>query len=114
MQQLLDQHGIQRRLSIPGNLQQTARAERINRTLLNKARCLIQEANLDKSFWAEAIATATYINNRTPKRVLNDKIPEEMWTSKEQDLSRLTIFSCKALSHVPETKIGKMDIAYGT
>ena len=54
MQQFLDQHGIQRRLSIPGNPQQNGRAERINRTLLDKARCLIHEANLDKSFWAEA------------------------------------------------------------
>ncbi|GJQ73159.1 form3 [Trypoxylus dichotomus] len=47
--------------------QQNGKAERYNRSLVNKARAMIQEANLPKMFWSEAIRVAAYILNRSPQ-----------------------------------------------
>lgn len=40
--------------------------ERANRTIVEKSRCMIYEAKLSKTFWAEV--TAVYIINRSPSR----------------------------------------------
>ena len=39
-------------------------AKEINRSLLEKARYLLSNAQLDKSFWAEAIVYASHLINR--------------------------------------------------
>ncbi|GJU69290.1 retrovirus-related pol polyprotein from transposon TNT 1-94 [Tanacetum coccineum] len=41
-------------------------AERMNRTLLERTRCLLLNVGLDRSFWAEALNTACYLINRWP------------------------------------------------
>ena len=38
-------------------------AKEINRSLLEKVRCLLFNAQLDKSFWAEAIVYASHLIN---------------------------------------------------
>lgn len=113
MDKLMMESGIQRRLSIPSTPQQNGRAERLNRTLLDKARCMILDVELEKNFWAEAVATAAYIHNRTSKLSLENKTPQELWTGKKPNLSHLKIFGCKATVHIPEARRGKMD-AKGT
>ncbi|XP_057654122.1 uncharacterized protein LOC130892631 [Diorhabda carinulata] len=45
-------------------------AERMNRTLVERARCMLFYANLEKKLWAEALATAAYIVNRSPTKAL--------------------------------------------
>ncbi|MBW0481735.1 hypothetical protein O181_021450 [Austropuccinia psidii MF-1] len=41
-------------------------AERCNRTILEKARCLMGTANLPNQYWAEAINTAVFLSNMSP------------------------------------------------
>ncbi len=36
-------------------------AERLNRTLIESARSMLLDAKLPKSYWAEAMSTATYL-----------------------------------------------------
>ncbi|KMQ81673.1 retrovirus-related pol polyprotein, partial [Lasius niger] len=45
--------GIRHQTTIPHSPQQNGRAERMNQTIVDKARCLLLDANLDKTFWAE-------------------------------------------------------------
>ena len=52
----------------------------MNRTLLNKVRCMLVSAGLSKYFWGEALATATYLVNRSPFSAIEFKCPEEVWT----------------------------------
>lgn len=59
-----------------------------------------------KAFWGEALHTTTYLVNRSPNRVLDLKCPEEVWSEKPPDLSRLMIFGCAAYVH---NKEGKLD-----
>ncbi|MBW0500217.1 hypothetical protein O181_039932 [Austropuccinia psidii MF-1] len=41
-------------------------AEHANRTILDKARCLLLKSNVPWSFWAEAVNTATFLSNLIP------------------------------------------------
>ncbi|GKB11318.1 gag-pol polyprotein, partial [Tanacetum coccineum] len=67
-------------------------AERMNRTLLERARAMLATASLGKSFWAEAVNTACYVINRSPSTAVELKTPMEMWTGKPVNYSDLHIF----------------------
>ncbi|KAJ8715602.1 hypothetical protein PYW07_010084 [Mythimna separata] len=101
--------GIQHQTSNPYTPQQNGMAERMNRTLVEKAKCLILNSRLQKCFWAEAISTAVYITNRSPTKALDYKTPYEMWTGKKPNLNNLKIFGCHAMVHVPKENRQKWD-----
>jgi transposase InsO family protein len=69
--------GIVRHHTIPYTPQQNGVAERMNRTIISKARCMLSNARMNKSFWAEAGNTACYLINRSPSIPLNKKTPIE-------------------------------------
>lgn len=48
--------------------------ERFNRTIVERARCLLYDAKF-KKFWAEAVHTAVYLKNRTVASGLNQTLP---------------------------------------
>lgn len=81
----------------------------MNQTIMDKARYLILDANLDKKFWAEAVSTTTYLVNRTLARALKHKTPEEVWTGKKPNLSHLRVFGVRALAHIPKQSRKKWD-----
>ena len=41
---------------------------------------MLFEADLPRTFWAKAVATANHLRNRFPSRSLNEKTPFEGWT----------------------------------
>lgn len=43
-------------------------AERRNRYLIEMARCMLADANMDNRFWAEAMNTAVHLQNVLPSR----------------------------------------------
>nr|GEU80728.1 hypothetical protein [Tanacetum cinerariifolium] len=57
--------GIKREFSMPRTPQQNGIAERKNRTLIEAARTLLADSILPISFWAEAVNTACYVQNRS-------------------------------------------------
>ncbi|GBP81773.1 Retrovirus-related Pol polyprotein from transposon TNT 1-94 [Eumeta japonica] len=63
----------------------------MNKTLVVRAKCMLFDAQLAKQFWAEALATAAYIINRSPTKSINGKTPMEIWTGKKRNLSNLKI-----------------------
>lgn len=79
-------------------------AERANRTIVERARCMLFEANLSKPFWAEAVSTTVYLINRSPTRG-HGMTPEECWSGKKPDLSNVRIFG----TNVPKQKRRKWD-----
>ncbi|GJX23727.1 retrovirus-related pol polyprotein from transposon TNT 1-94 [Tanacetum coccineum] len=86
------QDGIKRRFTTAYTPQQNGVAERMNRTLLERARTMLETASLGKSFWAEAVNTACYVINRSPSTAVELKTPIEMWTGKPVNYSDLHIF----------------------
>ncbi|GJX33968.1 retrotransposon protein, putative, ty1-copia subclass [Tanacetum coccineum] len=77
---LCKESGIARHLTVTGTPQQNGLAERMNRMLLNKVRCLLIQLCLLESFWAEATVTTTYLINRSPSTALEKKTPMDLWS----------------------------------
>ncbi|KRZ63393.1 Retrovirus-related Pol polyprotein from transposon TNT 1-94 [Trichinella nativa] len=57
-------------VTIPETRQQNGVAERMNRTLVEKARTMLIDANLSPDLCVEAVGTANYLRNRCPTKTL--------------------------------------------
>ena len=98
-------HGILRHRTVRNTPQQNGVVERMNRTLLEKVRCLLFTSSLSKSFWGEALSTAAHIVNRNPSTALKLKCPEELWTGRRLNLNYLKVFGCEAYAHKSKGKL---------
>ena len=104
---LLKEIGIKHEHGPPYSPQSNGKAERLNRTLNEHVRSMLFQANMPKSFWAEAMATAAYLINRLPSESINNAIPYELWYKKPLDLKQLKLlkpFGCKVNIYVPEER----------
>lgn len=90
--------GIKRQLTVPYTPQQNGVAERCNRTLVEMARAMLNSAALNESFWAEAVACAAYLRNRSPTKALDGKTPFEMFTGHKPVVKHLRVFGCIAVA----------------
>uniref|UniRef100_H3H749 Integrase catalytic domain-containing protein n=1 Tax=Phytophthora ramorum TaxID=164328 RepID=H3H749_PHYRM len=103
-------HGIVQKFTPPYTPQLNGVAERMNRMLVECARCMLEHAGLPKTYWGEAVMTATFLRNRCPTRAIShDKSPHQVWTGKKPLLANLKVFGCHAYVHVPKTKRTKFD-----
>ncbi|GJV17248.1 retrovirus-related pol polyprotein from transposon TNT 1-94 [Tanacetum coccineum] len=77
------EEGIEHQTSTPRTPEQNGVVERRNRTLVEAARTMLSASKLPLSFWAEAVATACYTQNRsiiisthgkTGIHIINDRI----------------------------------------
>ena len=103
------ENGIRLERTVQGTPQQNGVAERMNRTLTERARSMRIHAGLPKQFWAEAVNTAAYLINRGPSVPLEHRIPEEVWSEKEVKLSHLKVFGCVSYVHISDQARGKLD-----
>ena len=106
--------GIIHESSCVNTPQQNGVAERKNGDLLEKTRALLFQKNVPKSFWGEAILTATHLINRLPTRVLGFKSPMDILMTFYPDLHTSNnlvprIFGCVSFVHVHSQNRGKLD-----
>ncbi len=97
--------GIVRHYTVPGTPQQNGVAERMNRTIISRARCMLSNAGMHRRFWAEAVSTACYLINRSPNIAIDKKTPIEVWSGSPADYSELRVFGCPAYAHVDNGKL---------
>lgn len=112
LENYLARKGIKHESTIPYTPEQNGVAERMNRTLTEKAKCFLFDADLHKMYWAEAIHMAAYVTNRIPcTKLLNKaaKTPEELFTGKRCDLSDLKLFGTKVMVLIPRQTRSKWD-----
>ena len=89
--------------------QHNGRAERLNRTLLEKTRCMLFEAQMPIKFWGEALATANYLRNMTAAAT-SETTPFEAFKGEKPDIGMLRTFGCVTHVQVPRTtKRKKLD-----
>ncbi|KAG8474442.1 hypothetical protein CXB51_034036 [Gossypium anomalum] len=109
---LCKSEGIMRHLTVRHTPQQNGIAERMNRTIMENVRCMLSNANLPKSFWAEVASTACFLINRSPSVTIEKKTPQEVWSSNPANYSDLKIFECPAYAHVDNEKLEPRSIKY--
>jgi hypothetical protein len=101
--------GIARKKTTPYTPQQNGVAERMNRTLMEKERSMLNGVKLGQEFWVEAMGRTCYLVNRSPSSTLDDKPPHEVWIEKKPSLQHLRVFGCDAYVHVPKENRSKLD-----
>eukprot|EP00253_Pinus_taeda_P027437 PITA_27437 len=90
------ENGICREKTVIGTPQENGMLERMNKTIMECARCMRLHAGLSLQFWADVVDIVVYLINRGPSSSLDDGIPEEAWTDKIIS-SRDVIFNKKVL-----------------
>jgi hypothetical protein len=108
-EQFCKQCGTTRQNTTPYTPQQNGVYERMNITLMDKARSMLSGAGLAQEFWAEAIDIAKYLVNMSPSSTLVDSTPHEVWSGNKPSLSHLKVFGYDAFVHVPKEKRSKLD-----
>ena len=101
--------GICRELTIKKTPEQNGVAERMNRTLEETIRTMLCESNLPKRFWAEALATAVYLRNRSPTKAVIGMTPIESWSGEKPSVDHLKVFGCVCYAHIPKDERKKLD-----
>nr|XP_016465202.1 PREDICTED: pentatricopeptide repeat-containing protein At2g02980, chloroplastic-like [Nicotiana tabacum] len=82
----------------------------MNRTLVVRVRCLLLEAKLPNTFWAEALNTVAYVINLSPAVALDGDVPDRVWFAKDVSYDHLRVFGSKVCVHVPKDERSKLDV----
>lgn len=106
---ICEDSGVQHQFTAPYSPQQNGVSERKNRSIMEMARCLMQEKELPKKFWAEAANTAVFLLNRLPTKSVKMKTPFEAWYGVKPFVKNLKVFGCVCYIHVPSIKRDKLD-----
>ncbi|KAI3805610.1 hypothetical protein L1987_28141 [Smallanthus sonchifolius] len=86
--------GISRQFSAPRTPQQNGVAERRNRTLIEAARTMIVDSKLPVTFWAEAVNTACFVQNRVLITKSCNKTPYEIMYKRKPVIDFFRKFGC--------------------
>jgi hypothetical protein len=70
---------------------------------------MIRVQTLPLYLWGEASVVASYLQNKSPHRILGKKILEEAFTGRRPDVEHIKIFGCLTYSHVPSERRTKLD-----
>lgn len=101
-------HGIHLRPSCPYTSQQNGKAERILRTLNDSMRCVLFQASMPLHFWADVLATATYLLNRRPCKATVLSTPYELLYGQAPSVEHLRVFGSLCFPNTTATAPHKL------
>ncbi|CAI7822307.1 unnamed protein product [Closterium sp. NIES-53] len=106
----LQERGIRRLFSLPHAHPQSGVAERLNRTLQEKMRALLAQAQLGPLYWPFAMDHATLLHNLLSSSALpNNASPHLLWTGKLGTTKLLRVFGCVVQYRPPTAPLWKFD-----
>ncbi|GJU22915.1 retrovirus-related pol polyprotein from transposon TNT 1-94 [Tanacetum coccineum] len=88
------EEGIEHQTSTPRTPEQNGVVERQNHTLVEAARTMLSASKLPLSFWAEAVATACYTQNRSIIISTHGKMAYHIINDRKPSIKYLYIFGC--------------------
>lgn len=100
--------GIIHETTAPYSPHQNGVAERENRTIIERVKAIIAEAQLHKRLWMEIADTIVYLKNRS-LTIAVDTITYELWHGCKPNLSHLKFIGSTVYIHVPKKKRTKLD-----
>jgi hypothetical protein len=108
LQSYLRSEGIKSQCTVGYCPEQNGVAERKNRTLMEAARTLLNDAELPKKFWAEAVNMANYTTNMIVRRD-TEKTPYEMMHGEKPIWNEMRAFGSEGMVMIPKEKRRKLD-----
>nr|GEW01732.1 hypothetical protein [Tanacetum cinerariifolium] len=109
LNQFCGMKGIKREFSVPRTPQQNGIAERKNRTLIEAARTMLADSLLPISFWAEAVNTACYVQNRVLVTKPQNNTPYELLHGRTPSIGFMRPFGCPVTILNTLDSLGKFD-----
>ncbi|GJT79649.1 retrovirus-related pol polyprotein from transposon TNT 1-94 [Tanacetum coccineum] len=94
MNQFFEMKGIKRDFSVARTPQQNGVAKRKNKTLIEAARTMLADSKLLTTFWAEAVNTACYVQNRVLVIKPHNKTPYKLFLGRKPALRFMRPFGC--------------------
>ncbi|GJZ24209.1 putative ribonuclease H-like domain-containing protein [Tanacetum coccineum] len=89
--------------------QHRASSERKNKTLIEAARTMLADSKLPTTFWAEAVSTACYIQNRVLIVKPHNKTPYELFRGFKPAIGFMKPFGCHVTILNTLDNLGKFD-----
>ncbi|GKE04051.1 gag-pol polyprotein [Tanacetum coccineum] len=109
MNQFCGMKGIKREFNVTRTTQQNRVAKRKNRTLIEAARTMLADLLLPTTFWAEAVNTACYVQNRVLVTKPHNKTSYEQLHAKPPSISFMRPFGCPVTILNTLDPLGKFD-----
>ncbi|GJX73202.1 putative ribonuclease H-like domain-containing protein [Tanacetum coccineum] len=109
MNQFCKMKGILRQYSVARTPQQNGVAERRNRALIETARTMLADSKLPTTFWAEAVNTACYVQDRVLVVKPHNKTPYELFHGRTPTLCFMRPFGCPVTILNTIDHFGKFD-----
>ncbi|GJT83315.1 putative ribonuclease H-like domain-containing protein [Tanacetum coccineum] len=109
MNQFYERKGIKREFSVAKTPQQNRVAERKNRTLIMAARIMLTDSKLPTTFWAKAVNTACYVQNRVLVTKPHNKTLYELFLGRKPALGFMRPFRCPVTILNTIDHLGKFD-----
>ena len=75
--------GFRLEYTVPKMPELNGLAERMNRTIMERVRCMVAHTKLSKAFWVEVLMTTTYVIDRSSSAPLDGDVPQKVWTGKD-------------------------------
>ncbi|GJV83354.1 putative ribonuclease H-like domain-containing protein [Tanacetum coccineum] len=109
MDEFCSRKGIKREFSNARTTQQNGVAERRIRTLIEAARTMLADAKLPVTFWAEAVNTACYVQNRVFVNKSQYMTPYELFNGRSPAIGFLRPFGYHVMILNTLDHLGKFD-----
>nr|GEW22061.1 hypothetical protein [Tanacetum cinerariifolium] len=109
MNQFCKMKGIMRQYSVARTPQQNGVAERRNKTLIEASSTMLVDLKLPTTFWAEAVNTACYVQNRVLVVKPHNKTPYELFHGRTPALTFMRPFGCPVTILNTKDDLGKFD-----
>nr|GFB31155.1 putative ribonuclease H-like domain-containing protein [Tanacetum cinerariifolium] len=109
MNQFCGMKGIKREFSVARTPQQNRVAERKNKILIEAARTMLADSLLPIPFWAEAVNTACYVQNRVLVTKPHNKTPYELLLGRSPSIGFMRPFGCLVTIFNTLDPLGKFD-----
>ncbi|GJW72466.1 putative ribonuclease H-like domain-containing protein, partial [Tanacetum coccineum] len=109
MNQFCEMKGIKREFNVARAIERNGVAERRNRTLIEAAKTILPDSKLRTTFWAEAVDTACYVQNRVLVVKPHNKTLYELFHGRTLALSFMRPFGCPVTILNTIDHLGKFD-----